>query len=79
MSTQQSMSADAIAGQRDAFIERFLQFASGTFTLFSVYIDDRLGLYRALIEGGPVTSAELACRIGTRERYKGDKWTVIFV
>ena len=63
------MPADAIASQRDAFIERFLQFASGTFSLFSIYIGDRLGLYRALAESGPATSAELASRTGTHERY----------
>jgi SAM-dependent methyltransferase len=63
------MSADSIAGQRDMFIERFLQFTSGTFNLFSIYIGDRLGLYRALAEGGPATSKELASRTGTHERY----------
>lgn len=69
MSSAQPMSPDAVAGQRDAFIERFLQFASGTFNMFSIYIGDRLGLYRALAEGGPATSAELASRTGTHERY----------
>ena len=69
MSGTQPMSADAIASQRDAFIERFLQSASGTFSLFSIYIGDRLGLYRALAEGGLATSAELAKRTGTHERY----------
>ncbi|MBN1239793.1 MAG: methyltransferase domain-containing protein [Gammaproteobacteria bacterium] len=34
-----------------------------------VLIGDRLGLYRALAEGEPVTSAELAKRTGTHERY----------
>jgi SAM-dependent methyltransferase len=69
MSTVHQTSADAVAGQRDAFIERFLQMASGTFSLFSIYIGDRLGLYRALAEDGPATSAELAQRTGTYERY----------
>jgi SAM-dependent methyltransferase len=69
MSNVQSMSADAIASQRDAFINQFLQSAAGTFSLFSVYIGDRLGLYRALASGGPATSAELASRTGTHERY----------
>lgn len=69
MSAAQPMSTEAIAGQRDAFIERFLQSASGTFSLFSIYLGDRLGLYRALAEGGPATSAELAKRTGTHERY----------
>jgi SAM-dependent methyltransferase len=63
------MSAEAIASQRDAFIERFLRSASGTFSLFSIYIGDHLGLYRALAEGGPSTSKELAQRTGTHERY----------
>jgi hypothetical protein len=69
MSVAQSMSDEAIASQRDAFIERFLQSASGAFSLFSIYIGDRLGLYRALAEGGPATSTELAGRTNTHERY----------
>ena len=34
-----------------------------------VLIGDRLGLYRALADGGPATSSELAARTGTHERY----------
>jgi SAM-dependent methyltransferase len=34
-----------------------------------VYLGERLGLYRALAEGGPATSSELADRTGTAERY----------
>lgn len=69
MSTQESTSAEGIANQRDAFIERFLQHAAGTFSLFSIYIGDRLGLYRSLADEGPATPAELASRTGTHERY----------
>src|SRR5918996_1615133 len=69
MSSAQPMPADLVASQRDAFMERFLQFASGTFNMFSIYIVDRLALYRALAEGGPATPAELASRTGTHERY----------
>ncbi len=69
MSSAQPMSSEAIAGQRDAFVERFLQSIAGTFNLFSIYIGDQLGLYRALAEGGPATSAELAAHTGTHERY----------
>src|SRR5512147_2850149 len=69
MSPTQPMSAEAVAGQRDAFVEKFLQSAAGAFNVFSIYIGDRLGLYRALAEGGPVTSAELAAQTGTHERY----------
>src|SRR3954452_4382433 len=34
-----------------------------------VVIGDRLGLYRELAAGGPLTSSELAQRTGTAERY----------
>src|SRR5512134_2317123 len=34
-----------------------------------VLIGERLGLFKALAEGGPATSAELAQRTGTAERY----------
>jgi 2-polyprenyl-3-methyl-5-hydroxy-6-metoxy-1,4-benzoquinol methylase len=37
--------------------------------MFSIYIGDRLGLYRALAEAGPSTSKELAKRTRTHERY----------
>ena len=69
MSSVHPPSAETIASQRDAFVERFLQSAAGAFSMFSIYIGDRLGLYRALAEGGPATSAELAARTGTHERY----------
>jgi 2-polyprenyl-3-methyl-5-hydroxy-6-metoxy-1,4-benzoquinol methylase len=41
----------------------------GTFTGPLVVIGDRLGLYKAISEAGPITSADLAKRTGTRERY----------
>jgi hypothetical protein len=34
-----------------------------------VVIGDRLGLYRAMAEGGPLTAEELAARTGTDPRY----------
>jgi SAM-dependent methyltransferase len=34
-----------------------------------VHLGDRLGLYRAMAGAGPLTSAELATRTGTHERY----------
>ena len=69
MSNAHPMPDDAIATQRDAFTERFLQSLSGTFNIFAIYIGDRLGFYRALAEGGPSTAAELAARTNTHERY----------
>ena len=41
----------------------------GALELFTVYLGERLGLYRALDRDGPATSAELAGRTGTAERY----------
>src|SRR5262245_17294490 len=37
--------------------------------LFGVYLGDRLGLYRALAEAGPLTSSGLADAAGIHERY----------
>jgi SAM-dependent methyltransferase len=34
-----------------------------------LHLGDRLGLYRAMADAGPVTSTELAARTGTSERY----------
>ena len=34
-----------------------------------LHIDDRLGLYKAMAGAGPITSATLAARTGTTERY----------
>jgi cyclopropane fatty-acyl-phospholipid synthase-like methyltransferase len=53
----------------DALVERFFNATIAAMDLFSVYLGDRLGYYRALAEGGPVTSSELAQRTGTAERY----------
>ncbi len=63
------LSAESVAQERDAFIDRLLQFASGTFNIFAIYIGDRLGYYRALAEQGPYTAAQLAVHTGTNERY----------
>jgi hypothetical protein len=37
--------------------------------VMSVYLGDRLGLYRVLRDGGPATAPELATRAGIDERY----------
>ena len=52
-----------------ALAERLFQDVVGALELYTVYLGDRLGLYRALDTGGPATSAELAGRTGTVERY----------
>ena len=52
-----------------ALVGRLFQDMVGALELFTVYLGERLGLYRALASGGPTTSAELAGRTGTAERY----------
>jgi SAM-dependent methyltransferase len=49
--------------------ERLFRDALGALELYTIYLGERLGLYRALAEGGPATSSELAGRTGTAERY----------
>ena len=53
----------------EALADRLFRDALGALELFTVYLGERLGLYRALHEGGPATSAVLAARTGTAERY----------
>jgi len=55
--------------RRDALVERLSLDAIGAFDLFSVHIGERLGLYRALADKGPLTSSELAEAAGINERY----------
>lgn len=57
------------AARSDALAERLLNAGLGMFDLLAVYIGERLGLYRALADGGPATAAELAARCGCHERY----------
>jgi 2-polyprenyl-3-methyl-5-hydroxy-6-metoxy-1,4-benzoquinol methylase len=53
----------------DALVGRLFEASIGMMDLMSVYMGDRLGLYRALQDGGPATSTELASRAGIDERY----------
>ena len=47
---------------------RIFQHAVGALELYTMYLGERLGYYRALADG-PLTSDELAARTGTAERY----------
>jgi hypothetical protein len=49
--------------------ERLFGDALGALEIYTIYLGERLGLYRALAEGGPATSSQLATRTGTAERY----------
>lgn len=53
----------------EALVGRILEAAVGGLDVLSVYLGEQLGYYRALAEGGALTSAELAARTGTHERY----------
>jgi len=53
----------------DQFLGRFVDDLGATFHAANVVIGDRLGLYKALATAGPCTSAALAERTGTSERY----------
>jgi 2-polyprenyl-3-methyl-5-hydroxy-6-metoxy-1,4-benzoquinol methylase len=53
----------------EAFVRRLRTATAGMFDVISVHIGDRLGLYRALRDGGPATAPELATRAGIDGRY----------
>jgi hypothetical protein len=55
--------------RRDALVGRLFEATLGTFDVFTVYIGDRLGLYRGLADLGSATSGELAAATDTDERY----------
>jgi 2-polyprenyl-3-methyl-5-hydroxy-6-metoxy-1,4-benzoquinol methylase len=55
--------------RRDALVERLFLNAVGAFDLFSVYLGERLDLYRALADRGALTPAGLAEAAGIHERY----------
>ena len=57
------------AERREALVGRLFSDAVGAFDLFSVYVGDALGLYRALSERGALTPAGLAESAGVHERY----------
>lgn len=69
MSAVDQLAIDAMRQQRDAFVGRFWQSVAGLLDVFSIYLGDRLGFYRALADHGPLTAAELAAQTGAHERY----------
>jgi predicted O-methyltransferase YrrM len=58
-----------VVDRTDALRERLFGNAVGALELYTIYLGERLGLYRALAEGGAATSSQLAARTGTTERY----------
>jgi len=55
--------------QRGALVERVFQSGIAMLEMFSIYVGDRLGLYRALAQSGPSTSTQLSQSAGIDERY----------
>ncbi|GEL25613.1 SAM-dependent methyltransferase [Pseudonocardia sulfidoxydans NBRC 16205] len=53
----------------DAFAERIVAAGLAALDLQTIRLGDRLGCYRAMASGAPVTSAQLAELTGTAERY----------
>ena len=52
-----------------AFAQRMLADGTASITMLMAALGDRLGLFRALADGGPATPAQLAARAGIVERY----------
>ena len=52
-----------------AFADRLVAAQLGAFEVVAAYLGDRLGLYRALAESGPLTPPALASRAGIHPRY----------
>lgn len=55
--------------RRDALADRLRGALLGALDLQAIYLGDRLGLYRALADGGPASAPELAERAGIHRRY----------
>jgi 2-polyprenyl-3-methyl-5-hydroxy-6-metoxy-1,4-benzoquinol methylase len=53
----------------EALVGRVFEQTIGAFEALNVYIGERLGLYRALADGGPATATDLAARAGVAPRY----------
>jgi len=53
----------------DELVGRVFEATLGMMDMLSIYLGDRLGLYRALRDGGPATAGDLAARAGIDPRY----------
>src|ERR1700730_9685747 len=54
---------------QEAEVERLFQTSIAVLEMFSIYVGDRLGLYRALAQEGGATAGQLAGAAGIDERY----------
>src|SRR5579859_103478 len=69
MGAEEHIATRGQLGDPEALTARLFRDMAGALELLTVYLGERLGLYRDLSEHGPATSAELAARTGTTERY----------
>jgi 2-polyprenyl-3-methyl-5-hydroxy-6-metoxy-1,4-benzoquinol methylase len=69
MGAQEHMAAPGQPGDPATLTSRLFRDMAGALELLTVYLGERLGLYQALYADGSATSAELAARTGTSERY----------
>ena len=60
---------EQVEQERDAFIDTLLDATSGVWKIFTIYLGTELGYYKALTSGEGLTSAELASKTDTNERY----------
>ena len=63
------MTTESAQPSTDALVERLFDSGLKAFELLTVYVGDRLGLYKALAVGGPGTPGEIAKRTGLNGRY----------
>lgn len=70
MASQPQLSPRAIDHEKlNALLGQAVQDMGASLHAALILIGDKLGLYRAMADGTPVTPAELAARTGTAERY----------
>jgi SAM-dependent methyltransferase len=67
MATVQARTVDE--AKLEAFVEQAIVDMSAAISGLLMHIGDRLGLYKAMADAGPITSSALAARTGTTERY----------
>src|SRR5438270_9912407 len=67
--TEQEATMSIDQAKLDAFMGKMLGDMGASASGALIVIGDKLGLYKALAQGGPLTAAELAKRTGTAERY----------
>jgi hypothetical protein len=69
MNTAIQINEEITARQQEAFMGKMLEALNGFFDIHTIYMGNRLGLYKPLAGPTALTSKELAVRKGNDERY----------